>query len=117
MVRISLLCDRKTTESFCQGFVEEIEMIETTEAEDEARPKRLASKKRTMDVSESAVSRNFDENSFVTFVYERLLNNRNVVDHRDTRQRRAHRTFIQLEAKVNQVIKPPEKTMILSRNF
>ncbi|CAF1678200.1 unnamed protein product, partial [Adineta ricciae] len=36
------------------GFVEEIEMIETPEPEDEARPKRPASKKRTMEVSESA---------------------------------------------------------------
>lgn len=44
-------------------------MIETTEAEDEARPKRPASKKRTIDVSESAVKRNFDENSFMTSVY------------------------------------------------
>jgi hypothetical protein len=49
----------KIVEFYCEdlffvvGFVEEIEMIET---EDDARQKRPATKKRTMDVLESTVS-------------------------------------------------------------
>ena len=37
------------------GFVEEIEMIETTEAEDEPRSKRSTTKKRTYESGESTV--------------------------------------------------------------
>jgi hypothetical protein len=43
--------------SFFQiGFVEEIEMIETVEADDETRQKRPTAKKRSMDVLESTVN-------------------------------------------------------------